>query len=99
MRYKGRDLRQLFEIEIYTGDWENGDEDTRFVTALGVNAEDALRRIGRNRAATYPKALHYVTWPESGQAFSEIYQIDDTGGPAEDAEILKPDFMRLASED
>ena len=96
MRYKGRDLRQLFEIEIYTGDWENGEFDTRTITALGVNAEDALRRLGRNRAATYPKALHFGSWPEPGEAFSEIYRIDDTSGPV--GEILKPDFMRSASE-
>ena len=94
MRYKGRDLRRLFEIKIYTGDWEAGDEDTRIVTALGVNAEDAIRRLGKNRPATYPKALYNVTWPEPGRPASEIYRINDTGGPK--GKRLKPDFMRLA---
>ena len=95
MRYKGRELRQLFEVEIYTGDWQDGDEETRTVTALAVNAVDAIRRVGSsNRAATQPKPLFHVTWPEPGQPASQIYRIDDTGGPAEDAERLEPDFMR-----
>ena len=92
MRYKGRELRQLFEIEIYTGDWEDGDEETRTVTALGVNAIDAIRRIGSNRAAAQPQALCFVTWPEPGQPATEIYRIDDTGGPSE--EKIEPEFMR-----
>jgi hypothetical protein len=94
MRYKGRDLRQLYEIEIYTGDWENGETATRKVTALGVNAEDAMRRLGSsNRPAKYPKALHFVTWPEPGQDASEVYRIDDTSGPV--GEKLDPDFSRF----
>ena len=96
MRYKGRELRQLFEIEIYTGDWEDGDEETRTVTALGVNAVDALRRIGNvNRAAAQPQALCFVTGPEPGQPASEIYRIDDTGGPSD--EKVVPEFMRRES--
>lgn len=97
MRYKGRELRQLFEIEIFTGDWEDGDEDTETVTSLGVNAEDALRRLGNRRAAKYPEALCYVTWPEPGQPATDIYRIDDTGGPSD--EKLEPDFMRRESFD
>lgn len=93
MRYKGRELRQLFEIEVYTGDWEAGDEKTRTVTALGVNAEDAIRRIGAsNRAATYPQALCFVTWPDPGEPASEIYRIDNTSGPSD--EKIEPEFMR-----
>ena len=96
MRYKGRDLRRLFEIDVYVGDPNAETPETRTVTSLGVNAQDAIRRLGRNKPATYPKALHYVTWPEPGHPATEIYQIDDTAGPTGD--ILKPDFMRLAPE-
>ena len=96
MRYKGRELRQLFEIEVFTGDWEDGDLETKTVTALGVNAVDAMRRLGsKNRPATYPESLCYVTWPEPGQPATEIYRIDDTSGPSE--EKLEPDFMRRES--
>ena len=63
MFYKRRELRRLWEIEIYTEDPnENPDvpTPTKTETLVAWNAVGAIRATG-GRAAKEPKPLYYVT--------------------------------------
>ena len=92
MRYKGknqphtRELRRLWEVEIYDGDPDKKKTKIKKETVVAWNAVDAIRACGNRKLAKEPEALCYVTWPdEDGMP---IYKIKDTSGPTK--EEIKP---------
>ena len=85
MRYKGRELRRLWEVTVYEGDPNAKKPKTRTETVIAFNAVEALRKCP-GQAAEEPRALMFVTWPEAGNP--TIYKIEDTAGPTD--EIVNP---------
>lgn len=84
MFYRGRELRRLWEIEVFDGDREDPECPTKVETVIAWNAVDAIRRTG-DRAAAQPKALHFVTWAEDGDSAQRIFRINNTEeGPVGD---------------
>jgi len=83
MRYKGRELRQLFEVEIYVGDKDAKNPETKIETIVAWNNVDAIRRCGGN-AVKQPEAIAFVTWPEPGDSAEKVYIIRDTSGPTDE---------------
>lgn len=63
MRYMGRMLRRLWEVEIYEGDPDAEEPETRDETIIAWNAVDAVRSCG-GRAVKEPTALGFVTWDD-----------------------------------
>jgi hypothetical protein len=87
MFYRKRELRRLWEIEVYDGD-PHEDPDTptptHKETIIAWNAVDAIRSAG-GPVAVQPKALFFVTWPVPGDPEENIYRINNTGeGPVGD---------------
>lgn len=83
MFYRGRELRQLFEMEVYEDVEKKNDENpvTYTETVVAWNAVDAIRRSG-GKAATYPEHKGFVTWPE---ADGKVYIINSPlEGPSGD---------------
>jgi len=80
MRYKGRELRRLFEVRVYTGDPDAKRPKTKKETVVAFNAVEAVRFCG-GKASKQPEPLCYVTWPEADG--EPIFRINDTGGPTE----------------
>ncbi len=73
MRYKARQLRRLWEVEIYMGDPDDPDTPTRTETVIALNGVEANRLAG-GRLVKPPKALYFVSWPkETGQP---IFRVD-----------------------
>ena len=93
MFYRRRELRRLWEIEVYDGD-PNEHPDiptpTHTETLVAWNAVDANRGAGGPVAAP-PKALFFVTWPP--KPGDPIYRINNTGeGPV--GEPIVPSISR-----
>ena len=86
MRYKGRELRRLWEVNVYVGDADDKKRKTRTETIVAFNAVEAIRFCG-GRAASEPWALHYVTWPEDKSGVAPIHRIEDSSGPMNDIPV------------
>lgn len=82
MFYRGRELRRLWEVEIYVGKVDAKKPKTRTERVLAWNAVDAIRRCGEAKAVAQPVSLGYVTWPDTEG--SAIYFIESTAGPTEE---------------
>jgi len=70
-------MRRLWEVEVFDGDREDPDCPIKKETVIAWNEVDAIRRTG-DRAASRPKALHFVTWPNPGEDASKIFRINNT---------------------
>lgn len=97
MRYKGRELRQLFEVEIYVGDKDAVDPETKIETIVAWNGVDAIRRCAGD-VVKQPIALAFVTWPEPGDSAEKVYIINDTSGPT-DTEVTPSIALPTEEED
>lgn len=80
---KTRELRRLFEVEVYveTDECDRNDPacPTRKETVVAWNAVDAIRRTG-GKAVSQPVPKSWVTWPEyEGGPIFEI--ADPNEGP------------------
>jgi len=86
MRYKGRELRQLFEVEIYIGDKNAKVPETKIETIVAWNGVDAIRRCAGD-IVKQPRATAFVTWPVDGDTAERVYIIESTAGPT-DKEVM-----------
>jgi len=85
MYYKQRELRRMWEVELYDGDKDDPNVTTHKETVVAWNQVEAIRRGGGN-VASPPVALYYVTWPDVKDG--PIFRIDDPKvGPIVVAEI------------
>lgn len=80
MRYYGRELRRLYEIELFNGDREDPNVTTRTERVIAWNEVDAIRRAAVP-VASMPVRLGHVTWPDSED--DPIYMIHNTRGPTD----------------
>jgi len=80
MFYRGRELRRLWEIEVYDGDPNKKKPKTHTETVIAWNAVDAIRKCGAMKAAKQPVDLGYVM-KDKGEA---ILKIEDTAGPTDE---------------
>ena len=83
MFYKGRELRRLWEVEVFDGPPEE-DTPSHKETVIAWNAVDANQRCG-GHVKSRPVALYFVTWPEAGE---KPMRIDSTAGPTD--EVVEP---------
>ena len=90
MRYQGRELRSLWEVELYDGNPDAKNPKTTTVTVVAFNQVEAIRLCGSRKVASLPKFLHHVTWPENEGG--PIYKINGTAGP--DKEKIRPDIQQ-----
>ena len=82
MVYKKRELRRLWEVEIYDGDREDSDVTTHLDRLVAWNHVDAIRHAG-GHVATTPEAICFVTWPDFDGG--PIYRVDSPSvGPVGD---------------
>lgn len=86
MFYRKRELRRLWEVEIYDGNPDAKKPKNHIEKVVAWNAVDAIRRCGEMRVASQPKAVCFVTWPEAEG--SPIFKIESTAGPTD--EEIKP---------
>lgn len=84
MKYRNREMRKLYEVELYQGDPNDEDVETEIVTVVAWNTVDALRKCGRRHAAHQPTFKHFVSWDEPPR------RIEDTSGPLD--EVVEADF-------
>lgn len=91
MFYRGRHLRRLWEVEVYKGDPDDPNTKTSIESVIGWNATDAIRQLGKGRAATYPQEICYITWDDPP------LRINDTAGPT-DIEV-KPSMRSIIADD
>ena len=86
MRYKGRELRRLWDISVYVGDPDDKKRKIRSETIVAFNAVEAIRFCG-GQASAQPRAMYYVTWPEDKSGVGPIHRIEDTSGPMNDIPV------------
>ncbi len=94
MFYKRRELRRLWDVEVYNGDPEDPNVTTHIETVVAFNAVEANRKCG-GRVALPPTARCYVTWPVDPNTTGPIYRIDSTAGPSD--ELIEPTIGLEAS--
>lgn len=82
MRYAARELRRLFEVELYTGNPDAKRPKKTKETVIAFNHVEALRICGNRKAVNLPKEVCFVTWDEPPR------KILDTSGPT--VEVIKP---------
>jgi hypothetical protein len=85
MFYKGRELRRVWEVEVYEGDPEDPDVTTRTETVIAWNQVEAIRRAG-GKVATLPVSKGFVTWPQGQE--KRLFRIENTAGPTD--EVVEP---------
>lgn len=78
MKYRNRELRRLYEVEVYTGDPEANPVWVKKKTCVAFNQTQAIRVAG-GKVANQPKFICFVTWPEKHG--DPLLEIKDTGGP------------------
>lgn len=83
MFYRGREMRRLWEVEVFDGEPED-DTPTHFETVVAWNAVDAINRCAAH-VAKMPEEICFVTWPDDED---KIYRIDSTAGPS--TEVIEP---------
>lgn len=81
MFYRGRELRRVWEVEIYEGDPEDPDVTTRTDTVIAWNQVEAIRRAG-GRVVKQPVSKGFVTWPDGRE--KRVFKIEDTAGPTDE---------------
>jgi len=92
MFYRRRELRRLWEVDVYDGDPEDPDVEIRTETLIAWNAVDAIRH-SNGSVVSQPRAVCFVSWPEGSNP--NIYRVDNTGdGPVGDA--IVPSVRRHA---
>lgn len=74
MIYKNRELRRLWEVEVYKGDPDDEKPKTKKETVIAFNAVEA-NRLAPGPVASEPVAISFVTWDD------EPLLIEDTSGP------------------
>jgi hypothetical protein len=84
LKYRNKEMRKLYEVEVYLGDPDKKSTKTEVLTVVAWNEVDALRRLGGHKAATQPKFVDFVSWDEPPRV------IRDTAGPTE--EVVEADF-------
>jgi len=87
MFYRGRELKRLWRVTLYTGNPDVKKPKTTTETCVAFNAVEAIRLFGSRQVVKQPEAICYVTWPEDDEGVGPIYKIEDTGGPSE--EVIK----------
>jgi hypothetical protein len=80
MVYQSRELRRLWEVELYTGNPDAKKPKTKKETVIAWNNVDAIRRSG-GQCASEPVSLGFVTWPPKENPEADVYFIEDTAGP------------------
>jgi hypothetical protein len=70
----GRELKRLWEVEVYVGDPDASEVETRKHTIIAWNHVDAIRHTG-GKPVVMPKALFFVTHPDEQ---GRIFRINDT---------------------
>jgi hypothetical protein len=97
MFYKRRELRRLWEVEVFDGDPHDKDTAVYKTTIIAWNAVDAIRHAG-SAVAKQPIALYYVTWPD--KPGGPVYRINSTaGGPVGDPVVPSVSRDELSQED
>ena len=87
MFYRGKELRRLWEVEIFTGKTDVKKPKTRTERVIAWNAVDAIQRCGGKNIAKRPVDLGFVTWPETdkdGLPVEPTLKIKSTAGPEEE---------------
>ena len=79
-----RELRRLWEVEVYDGDSSDPHCPTKIETVIAFNAVDAIRKCGSSGVVKQPVALHYVTWPPLLKPTAPLLKITSTRGPTDE---------------
>lgn len=94
MRYKNRELRRLWEVDVYEGDPDDEDVALRTETLIAFNQVEAVRRAG-GPVASLPRQICFVSWGE--KEGDPIYRVDSPKeGPAGDP--IEPSISRVEEE-
>lgn len=83
-----RELRRLWEVDLYDGDRNDPNTPIRTETVVAFNAVEAIRKLHGFFVVTPPRAKHFVTWPELKKPDGQVLKIDTTAGPTD--EVVEP---------
>jgi hypothetical protein len=83
-----RELRRMWEVDLYDGDRNEPDCPIRTETVVAFNAVEAIRKCHGFFVVTPPRALHFVTWPELKKPGEPVRKIESTAGPTD--EVVEP---------
>ena len=86
MKYRSRELRRMYEIEVYDGDPDHKKTKTGKHTAIAWNEVGAVRACGNKKVAKPPEFLYFVSWDDPPR------RIDDTSGPKK---AVKPSIKHV----
>jgi len=98
MKYNGRELLRLWELEIVNG-FPDRPEQVSFTveTVLAFNAVEATRVVGNKRLNSQPEPVCYVTWPDEENNDDTRYRIDSPRGPS--TEVIVPSILPAGEEE
>lgn len=82
MFYRGRELRRVWKVKVYTGNPDVKKPKTGVETVVAWNAVDAIRRMGAKKVAEQPTSMGYITWPE--KKGDPVFFIKSTKGPTDE---------------
>jgi len=91
-----RMLRRIWECEVYTGDPDDPEVETRSETVIAWNAVDANRKVG-GQLAKQPRAIGWVSWPRGEEDYVHIIPNSNIG-PDESVKI-RPSVGGVADEE